>query len=605
MAKSQAVLRTNLGLFFNRPAIDIPLGGLQDGNNFRISGGRYTNAGIGWVDPGIATLNGPVMLIDRFRTRTIGDKTVFATLKDLYHYSGTTTTYITPRYATGTVEVTGGAPTTVTGTGTLWNSGDPKNVKAGDFIHFGNAAQNSISAEWNEILSVNSDTSLTLVSSHGVVAAGTAYTIRKVFTGSRDDVWEAEPFISGPSNTDWFYFTNGQDPVTRWDGSATASVYSGIYASGVTAAKTLSVYQNMMVYGNVVQGGASKTADIVNSKPGDPEDITTGLADQFKVHDSAGAIKKMLPIGDSLIIYSTSTIVAASFVGDPIVFVFRKVVNDTGPFNSRLILDFGDYHQFIANDGMYKFDGASLLVHGDHLWQPLLRNFDPSRTYQGVTLIVDEHAEAYWATALTTDNTEAPAVAFTEHYLEDPKDQYPAFGKRDFPFCSAGYHTLGSTLTWDNVVGIWDDNSSEWDSNANVQNFPIILCGQDNGKVMQLNNSQAQAGVAADSFIKFGRRASVDGKQRALIWRLYPFASDETGTAEALDVYVHLADHAHGDAMQTGPYPYDLSQGEDDHFVTVRRRGRFFEAEFRMDDSVTGGWAIGGYDWDGRAGGYR
>lgn len=80
----------------------------------------------------------------------------------------------TPVYTTGTVEVTGGAPTIVTGTGTNWST---RKIAVGQLIQ--------LESNWYSIKSVDSNTQLTLNSAvtTAPVPAGSNYTIRRCFGG--------------------------------------------------------------------------------------------------------------------------------------------------------------------------------------------------------------------------------------------------------------------------------------------------------------------------------------------------------------------------------------------------------------------------------------
>lgn len=73
-------------------------------------------------------------------------------------------------YTTGTVAVSG---TTVTGTGTAWNT---DRLSVGSRIGFGSTDPNAIT-NWYAITAIGSDTGITLASSAGTVTAGTAYVI--------------------------------------------------------------------------------------------------------------------------------------------------------------------------------------------------------------------------------------------------------------------------------------------------------------------------------------------------------------------------------------------------------------------------------------------
>jgi hypothetical protein len=438
----------------------------------------------------------------------------------------------------------------------------------------------------------------------GGIGGGTSYTIRRLFTGAQSDVWQSAPFINGPANTDWFYLTNGKDRLTRWDGQATAATYSAI----TTIARSIAAFSNMLILANLVQSGVNKPADLMNTDLGDPESLL-GLSEQFKVHDDARPIRKMLPLGDNLVIYSERNITLGQFVGDPLVFLFRKAVSDMGPVAARLVLDYGDFHHFIGFDGAYRFDGASLLPIGPQVFHELCRDLDPSRLHIGFGFIVEELGEAVYAIPLSSDGGTPPDSAITEHYQEqhDPRQPLP-YAKRDFPFTAAGLFTQAATLTWDTMVGSWDSAGAEWDAISLLSQFPRVFAGDQNGNIFILNQGQSAAGVEMTSFIRFGRRPTIDGRERGLITRIYPVARDTTGTGHEIEVFIHTAEHANGPTTEKGPFVYSLAQEEEgagEHYVTPYVRGRFFELEWRCSGSTTCGWGLTGYDWDGRRGGRR
>jgi hypothetical protein len=189
--KSTAVIAPNLGLRFDKPPLALDPRELQDGLNFRVKEGTLQNLNLGWTRFGAFTLDGPVRLITNLFLRDGTEHLVFGTEDNLYRWDEGTDTvkFITPVYATGTVEVAG---TAVTGTGTNW---DP-NLKAGDKMYFGSATQNDPAATWYTILTRNSDTSITLTASAGTVGAGTAYTGRRLFTGDPEAIWTYDTFVN-------------------------------------------------------------------------------------------------------------------------------------------------------------------------------------------------------------------------------------------------------------------------------------------------------------------------------------------------------------------------------------------------------------------------
>jgi hypothetical protein len=442
----------------------------------------------------------------------------------------------------------------------------------------------------------------------GAPLAGQTYTIRLLFTGDDEDMWDTALWIDTAGATDYLYFTNGVDAIVRWDGSSTAAVYS----AATFKARHLAIYSNMLVFGDLTQGGNSLPGDIINSDVGDPEDTTTGLASQFKVHGGVDPILSMRHLGDYLVIYSgpiIGNVVLAQFVGDPLVFVFREVTSDTGPIAARVVADYGDYHEFLGIDRTYKFDGAAFIPSGEQVWSSFLGRRDHSRQHLAFHMLVQEFGETIWALPLPEDDVEDPVAipqtAFVTHYTEQKSQGQPEpHSRRDFPFLSRGFEANVAAMTWDETPGTWDASIAAWNDTSLLGAFPKPMAGDHLGNTYYLYQSHTADGEILESFVKFGRRVLNDGVERGLVQRIYPFANVPAGPATNLDVVLHLSDSAHGTATATGPFPFSLALDEGEFFVSPFRRGRFAEVEFQMNE--TGIWELVGYDWKlGESGGIR
>lgn len=593
MAKdSSAVLQPNLGLFLGRAHLGLPTRAVADGNNFRVSHGKLNNINLGWARLGAFTLNGPVVLIDNFHLRDGTENVILATLKDLYllDVSDNTVVFLSPRYETGTAAASG---TAVTGTGTNW---DPE-AKAGDYIHFGTAGQTDPDATWYEIASRTNDTALVLTATAGTVVDG-PYTIRKTFTGEADHVWSTDVFYNAsPSNEDEWWATNGVDDVVRWNGT---DDQVEVMSSLGFKAKVLGVYSNMMIFANLIQGGTQKPTDIINSNTGEPQNVSSGLSEQFKVHGNFGQIYKLNTLGDALAIYSRFTVTLAQFVGGDAVFAFRQVISNQGPIGWRAVADFGDYHQFVGTDGLYDFDGVTIRELGKHVFKEVLLNLKPANQALAYHAFNDVNAELIWSIPQTSDaSDDAPSIAYTEHYLEDTGVQgHIPFARRDFPFTSIGSYTRQDTLTWDQLTATWASYNFHWNNQFFSVAFPLIITGDADGKVYTINGSQTQDGTDMESNVIFGRRPVFDGRTRGLITRVYPFATNETGE---VDVTLHMSDAGEADESISDIQTFD-AQETVPHFTTHYRRGRFYAVEF---GSTGEPWEISGYDLDRRPGGKR
>jgi hypothetical protein len=598
--KSTAVLLPNLGLYFDRAILDLNPRMLADGLNFRVKEGKLTNLNLGWTRFGTFTLNGPLRMITDFFIASGSELLVFVTDTDIYRYiNASSVLYLTPRYETGTASRSGN---TVTGVGTSWTA----NAKIGDEIFFGSTGQNDPAASWHLITNVGGNTTLTTLDS-GTVGSG-AYTIRRKFTGNKTNVWNNAIFANAsPSNANELWMTNGLDNIVRWNGSDTqVEVMSALNFT----AKVITVYQNMMLFFNLVQGGLHKPTDMINSNPGEPQNVTSGLSEQFKVHTFTEEVVAASPIGDNLAIYSYTSrgiVTLAQFVGDPLVFTFRQASFGQAPISIGAIANYGPFHEFVARDSEYFFDGATVKPVNRHVWRDILRQQDPTRNFLAYSIFDYENADLIWVIPLTSDpkggTTGQPNVAWGEHYLEDPGSSQigQPHSKRSFPFTAVGYFKQQTGLLWSDLTNSWSSYNFRWNDKFFSSAFPLILAGDDSGKIYTINTSQDANGAALGSFVRFGRRAVADGRVRGLLTRVYPFVSSLTNP---LQVSVLMADSADGASMITDTQDFDQTQPEGGHFTTHYRRGRFFQVHFSTNGPGQP-WEISGYDYDVRSGGKR
>ena len=603
--RSTAVFQPNLGLYLSRDLLSIPERAVQDGRNFRVKNGQLGNVNLGWAAYSTFDFETAVMAFDQTSLRTGTQLDIVVTIRDIYAYDQATDTalFLNRRYNTGTVAASG---TAVTGTGTGWFAAS---IKIGDYINFTSNAQRTPTAAWFRITAVDAGgTGLTLATSAGTVGAGTAYTIRRTFTGSIGDIWVTDVFVTpddGTGDNLWFA-TNGVDGIVTWDGQATQVVERST-ALGFTC-KTLRVYKNMMVYGNLIVSGNAFQTSIINSDIGKPLNAgsaSTGLAAQFRAHDGIEPINVLETLGDNLVIYAERNVVLAQFVGADLVFIFREAAAGVGPIAGRLLADFGDYHEFIGADSQYLFDGVSVTEIGKQVWREILRQRDATRQHLGWSHFDEENGELVWAIPLITDagvgvETEPPAEAFIEHYLEEVGDRVPdPVSRRAMPFLCAGSSRVLDSVTWDQLTMTWEELVTQWNDATLFAAFPLNIMGDDEGNLWTLNASQQGAGTALASYVRFGRRTTADGRMRALLTRVYPFM-EKLNTD--VTVTVNLSDHALIPETIVDAQTFDTTLEEGEHFTVHYRRGRYFDVKF----GTSGGpYLLSGYDVDFRMGGTR
>lgn len=599
-----------LGLFFDRPLWQIPPGGLSACNNVRVFNQKLTSFSMGWSAFALTMpLNGPITLIDTFTFSTGITITIFGTPTDLYQYTPTlnpNVEFITPTYSTGTVSINNGSPT-LTGAGTAWKTGTYP-IKPGDQVFLGTANYVTITGPWYTVLTVNSDTSITLKTNYsGTNLSGSAYTIRQLFRGdAQNNVWSGEMFPNANYNNttqDVWMAVNGVDFPFAWNGTNP----SGDYRNDLPfVAKSIFRFKNLMCYAGLLSsGGALQPTGFANSDNGSPVIVNgSGVSGQYTVTDDPTAVTNMGALGNTLMLYSPAEAIAAMFVGPPTNWIFSKVIQTRGLIAPRALAQFPDRHQFLGQDGEYRYNGLFVQLMNTQVWRSILQTFDVSRAGRAVSIVSEQFGDIIWALPFTSDNS-PPGLqsAFVEHYLEMPQSylQKP-ITKRDFPFTCAGQFIQQSTQTWQQLTQEWPNYQAAWNSNVIVGSFPLLLAGDINGNVWVLYSADTQAGTGYTSTATFGQRLVANERSRGLVRRIYAGIT-QNQSAYPITIALTMFDEIGGAATftDTKTLPSDYSAGR---FTSHFRRGRVGAVTFSTP-GPNQPWELNAWDWDAVPGGLR
>jgi hypothetical protein len=301
---------------------------------------------------------------------------------------------------------------------------------------------------------------------------------------------------------------------------------------------------------------------------------------------------------------SGGSVVSASFIGSPNIWAFSEVIRSRGPLSGGLVAEFPDRHQFIASDGMYRYNGLFIQVMNDHIWRKVLQTFDPSRAGFSFAMINQTYGDIQWVLPLTTDGTQAPVTAYTEHYMEQANSfLFKPYTQRDFPFISAGTFPGTSGWTWPQFTGLFSGMLVPFDQATLAAAQPISLAGDITGKIYQLYTGSTHAGVPVTSFAQWPKRLIGSGRGRDLVTRIYPELETGSGIVE---VILTLYDSISGPSTIVDSRAFDqsypaTSDGTIFRYTKHWRRGRV--GQVQLSSMIP--WIADGYDWDEKPGGLR
>lgn len=270
----------------------------------------------------------------------IGRITAFATAIRALITTVNGTTFLPAGLKTGTSAVTSA---TVTGSGTTWNTAGDGKVLAGDLYRVDS------DGEFRQILTVDSDTQLTLTAAYpSNYGAGQAHTIMKrLAVGS--------PVAMSALNSK-LYISDGTRPVQRYDGTDVRDVV------GFPLTKHMRTYKNhIFTWGH---SGARSTLSW--SDVNDAETWPAANNQQISPNDSDGS-RGIFVYRGSLILFKNRSMYI--FTGDspfdPVnptyTIVPLKVPDDFSFYASRAIVTHLGVMKFLTEKGWYGYRGGTEL----------------------------------------------------------------------------------------------------------------------------------------------------------------------------------------------------------------------------------------------------
>ena len=178
-------------------------------------------------------------------------------------------------------------------------------------------------------------------------------------------------FMPVPGN-EWTVLTNGVDPPFRYDATAdtvvTVESLSGGTLSATTVCKTLAMYRDTLLLLNLIEASTVRAYKLQWAKPGDPTIWNAGNAGNNSLLDSRDHIIAAKPIGSSLAIYRSNSIVLMNFQGSTAANAFFRFdtaiagesvgSQGVGAVSPNAVFALPDEAIVLTADGLYLYRGG-------------------------------------------------------------------------------------------------------------------------------------------------------------------------------------------------------------------------------------------------------
>lgn len=492
-------LPTLAGLYKDLHRRVIPEDRLSDGVNIYFEDGKIKRR------PGYSVLgqqlSGPVTSITWYEKLGTDDKYLVATTtKDAYKYDSVNKKwdYLTPIYNTGYVSC--GSTTTVTGTSTAFSTSWPASVYE---IKFGTNDPNAAGTpdRWYVIASVQSATEITLATA-GPTATMVAYVIRRCFQNDADQPHDVAMPVKNYGRL--LVVTNGVDTPKKWNGSGYMEDLGGSPNISRYCGYFGSVGFEHLYLGWTIDGGNDQPFTLEMSNAGNPEAYGDGL--YYDLLNTNDEIVGMKSLGQNIIIYKTESISVAFPTGsadDPLQFK-QNHINGIGTPTIRTVADFGNFHIFMGNDNVYKFDGMQIIPIGTEVVNTMLHELNPGMAHRAFSLAM-RNKHLYLLFIPTS--ADYPNKVYVYNYL----DSTWTIWEFAHQMTAAGYWFSDSSETWetwDNAGTTWNDllaSGKLWTDFLSYGGEATFLFGDKDGYVYEYgagtdNGTQIVAGLTTRDY---------------------------------------------------------------------------------------------------------
>lgn len=280
-------------------------------------------------------------------------------------------------------------------------------------------------------------------------------------------------------------FTNGIDPPQFYaPGSTEVSIIPNLPSAGDTVCESLALFDSSLVLVRTIEGGANKNQRLRWCDKADFTEWVTGDAGFVDLLDSADNVNQAMLIGPYLAVYRDKSIYRGTAVNTAIKrFQWDRLVSGQGVMSSASVVDMGDRHFVVGNKQTYLYTGGFDVQPVDRAIKNLIygptAELDIATAGKTCCIYIEEMNDVlifYQTTTGTEPNK-------TLRYFGDLN----VWSTREFDDQVVGFGeaTESNSLTWNDLVGNWEDQTWNWSSTSIAGDLQTILFCSDDGQVYE------------------------------------------------------------------------------------------------------------------------
>ena len=330
---------------------------------------------------------------------------------------------------------------------------------------------------------------ITAVEKYNKAAETWADIANSALTGlATDQVDYAFPILSGARIV---CFTNGVDAIRKYTGTGNDANLGG----SPPKAKFIENHGPYLVLGNITDdgGGNSYPYRVQWCDTSDPETWTGGNSGSTNLLLDKGDITGIKNWGNFLTIHKPDSIYVGQLVSTSSIFRFDRKATGVGAVSGKAIVTILTGEQvFLASDGLHLFNGITAPLIPSPVQEELRDELNPEFMHKSEAIIKEENDEVWFAVPI--GSSEEPDTIYKYNYrtgevYKDIRTNMTTFGL----FLST------SELTWDDLVGTWDEQTFRWNDRILGSAQPIVMFGDSSGVTAQMTTGSDDISTAVVS----------------------------------------------------------------------------------------------------------
>lgn len=345
-----------------------------------------------------------------------------------------------------------------------------------------------------------------------------AFSSSVAYTTSSSDLCSFDYIRKVATEEPWWVFTNGVDPIKKWDGGTDtlSDLISSFPAEAATLlADELIEFKDYLILFNTTEFGKPYPQRVRWSDTAKPDDFLNGNASYI---DLSGAdwIKCARKFkGDYLIVFKDRSIWVGYATGDSDIFQFDQRVTGAGCAAAKTVESLGDELIFLGWDDVYVFNGIDYESIGSQIQKELFATMNPKAIAKCFGVVIEEQKE-YWL-FVPSSNSDYCDTAWVFNY---ELNKWTKHSIADY-MSNFGYYEKQSQMTIGDLVGIIGAQTWRFGDRTTLESNPTTLLGDTSGYVYEydrlVNNDD---GTAIDGWFSTKDFIFTQLMQRARILRM-------------------------------------------------------------------------------------